>query len=257
MKKLALLFVAVCFMTAANAQLVVGLQGGYYQQKNTNTVNTDFRFESNYLGGLRLGYMITPKLFVGVSGGIVSSNGEQVIASDSAMHTAGGNTQFYPVRDHRFTSAQNGWNAAAQVRYELLKYGNMHFHLLLQGSYSNLGYTNHTESFYWVTYPNANEYHEPVNPYADSVAHTAWNISLRPTLTYEFSKHLSAELSLDFLSVGYVNEATKHEGEHVVVDGTAVTPVETTTTLYAGLNTLMETLRWESPMLRLGFNWTF
>ena len=257
MKKIAFLFVAVYLMTAANAQLVIGLQGGYYQQKSTNSVNTDFTFETNYLGGLRLGYMITPKLFVGVTGGIVGNSGEQMIASDSAQHTAGGNTQYYPTRDHRFTTEQSGWNAAAQIRYELLKYGNMHFHLLLQGSYSSLGYTNHTESFYWVNYPNAGEYHEPVNPYADSVGRTAWNVSLRPTLTYEFSKHLSAELSLDFLSFGYISEATKHDGEHVLVDGAQVTPVETTNTFYAGLNTMMETLWWESPMLRLGFNWTF
>lgn len=257
MKKIAFLFVAVCLMMTANAQLVVGLQGGYYQQKNTNSVNTDFTFASNYVGGLRLGYMITPKLFVGVSGSLLGNNGEQLIASDSAMHTAGGNTQYYPTRDHRYTTEQSGWNAAAQVRYELLKYGNMHFNLLLQGTYSTLGYTQHTESFYWVGYPNAGEYHEPVNPYADSISRTAWNISLRPTLTYEFSKHLSAELSLDFLSVGYINETTAYEGQHVTVDGKEVTPATTVTTLYAGLNTLMETLRWESPMLRLGFNWTF
>ena len=31
----------------------------------------------------------------------------------------------------------------------------------------------------------------------------------------------------------------------------------TKTTMYAGLNTLMELLKWESPMLRLGFNYTF
>ena len=102
----------------------------------------------------------------------------------------------------------------------------------------------------------------------DSVRSFSWGISLRPTLTYEFSTHLSAELSLDFLSVGYIDH--KEIDDHMVwkydndyeleyLDGDIVytTTTRRVRTLYAGLNTLMETLRWESPMLRLGFNWTF
>ncbi len=101
----------------------------------------------------------------------------------------------------------------------------------------------------------------PHAPYDDSVRNFSWSVSLRPTLTYEFSEHLSAELSLDFLSVGYIVDKEYRDadrpGHYHMVDGEKVQDVLTTSTMYAGLNTLMETLRWESPMLRLGFNWTF
>ena len=257
MKKIALLFAAVAFMTAANAQLVVGLQGGYHQQKDINSLNEDYSFTSSYVGGLRVGYMITPKLYVGVAGGILGENNKDYIALDSAALTG----MLHPIKEHSYADKRSGWTVSPQVRYEFLKYGNMHFHLLLQGTYSSLGYTNRTESYYWVSYPNPNEYWEQ-DPYDDSISCKSWSVSLRPTLTYEFSKHLSAELSLDFLCIGYASETTHYDVTSVTDETTGITtaiePYTTTrNTFYGGLNTLMETLRWESPMLRLGFNWTF
>ena len=257
MKKIALLFAAVAFMTAANAQLVVGLQGGYHNQKETNSLNSDYNQASSYVGGLRVGYMITPKLFVGVSGGILGNNNELYIGLDSAAL----NGMMHPIKEHSYADKRSGWTVSPQVRYELLKYGNMHFHLLLQGTFSSMGYTNRTESYTWVSYPNPNEYWEQ-EPYDDSISCSSWSVSLRPKLTYEFSKHLSAELSLDFLSVGYMSETTKYDATQVTDAttgiSTAIEPYSTTrNTFYGGLNTFMETLRWESPMLRLGFNWTF
>ena len=262
MKKIAFLFAAVAFMAAANAQVVVGLQGGDHQQKNTNTLNGDFNVATEYLGGLRAGYMITPKLYVGVAGGILGNSTNLYLATGDT--TWNGSSQTFHIKDHKLDTKQSGWTVSPQVRYEVLKYGNMHFHLLLQGTYSKTGYTNYKESWVWVgddAYPNPNEYDER-DPYDDSIHCASWSISLRPTLTYEFSKHLSAELSLDFLSIGYVNQTTSHDKTYVYdeVNGTSSTlePYSrTTTTFYGGLNTLMETLRWESPMLRLGFNWTF
>ena len=41
MKKIALLVVAVAFAAVSQAQLVVGVQGGYYWQQNSTSVNTD------------------------------------------------------------------------------------------------------------------------------------------------------------------------------------------------------------------------
>lgn len=256
MKKIALLIMAVAVMATASAQVVVGLQGGYHQQKTTNSANADYTSAMNYLGSLRVGYMITPKFYAGVSGGLLGSSSERLVAVDSALYPQ--NNMYYPIEDHMWTTGQQGWHAEAQMRYEFLKYGNMHFHMLLQGAYRSMGYIQYTESFYWVSFPNAHEYNEPVDPYQDSISTTSWSVSLRPTLTYEFSKHLSAELSLDFLSVGYKSETLSHDAEQVTdANGQKVTRTSTTNTLYAGLNTLMETIQWESPMLRLGFNWTF
>ena len=256
MTKIALLFAAVIVMSAANAQVVVGLQGGYQQQKTINSADADYSLAVDYLGGVRVGYMVTPKLYVGVMGGILGGNTERMQVADSAVYTQTGIK--YAIEDHFWTSDQSGWHAALQVRYEFLKYGNMHFHVLLQGAINSLGYTNYKESFYWKSFPNAHEYCEPVAPFADSISSMSWSVSLRPTLTYEFSKHLSAELSLDFLSLGYRSETTKYDGTYVTADGKDLSKgSENTSTFYAGLNTMMETLRWESPMLRLGFNWTF
>ncbi len=247
---------AVSFMATASAQLVVGLQGGYLQQKNTNTLNEDYISSMDYLGSLRVGYMITPQLYAGVSGGLLGNGTERVVATDSAIYPS--NNMYYPIENHLWTTEQQGWHAEAQVRYEFLKYGNMHFHVMVQGGYRSMGYTAYQESFYWVSFPNAHEYYEPVDPYKDSISTTSWSVSLRPTLTYEFSSHLSAELSLDFLSVGYCSQTVSYDNQSVLdANGQKVTRAETSNTLYAGLNTLMETIQWESPMLRLGFNWTF
>ena len=129
---------------------------------------------------------------------------------------------------------------------------------MLQGTIRSMGYTNITTSY--NGYKNGGELIE-ADPYDDSVRNFTWSVSLRPTLTYEFSEHFNAELSLDFLSVGYIVDKEYRDadrpGHYHMVDGEKKQDVLTTSTMYAGLNTLMETLRWESPMLRLGFNYTF
>ena len=255
MKKIVLFLAAMAVMTAAGAQVVVGLQGGYYQTKSVNSWNDDYFQSKTWLGGLQLGYMVTPKLYVGVMGGYLS-NGWDTLTT--AFDTNIDNGQVRTITNHRYLFARTGWTVAPQIKYEVFKYGNMHFHLLLQGNIRSLGYTNMTESY--NRWNNNQEYWEE-DPIDDSVKYFSWGVSLRPTLTYEFSKHLSAELSLDFLSIGYISEKETHDGnkpgDYPLVDGEKVQNVRTTTTMYAGLNTMMETLRWESPMLRLGFNYTF
>jgi hypothetical protein len=251
MKKIAVLLAAMAVMAGASAQVVVGLQGGYFQTNSVNSWNDDYLKSNTWLGGLQVGYMVTPKLYVGVMGGYMSLTNDTLrsVIDDTVME---GMTRI--ITNHRFLRVQSGWTVAPQVKYEIFKYGNMHFNLLLQGNIRSLGYINTTESY--NSWRNNHEYIE-MDPVDDSISYFSWGVSLRPTLTYEFSKHLNAELSLDFLSVGYVNEKTKYESQSHMVDGTEVPDVRTKSTLYAGLNTLMETLRWESPMLRLGFNYTF
>lgn len=238
-------------MTVAGAQVVVGLQGGYFQTNSVNSWDDDYLKTSTWLGGAQVGYMVTPKLYVGIMGGYMSLTNDTLrsVIDDTVME---GMTRI--ITNHRFLRVQSGWTVAPQVKYELFKYGNMHFNLLLQGNIRSLGYTNATESY--NSWRNNHEYIE-MDPVDDSISYFSWGVSLRPTLTYEFSKHLNAELSLDFLSVGYVSEKTRYESQSHMVDGTEVPDVRTKTCLYAGLNTLMQTLRWESPMLRLGFNYTF
>ena len=250
MKKIAVLLAAMAIMATAGAQVVLGLQGGYYQTSSVNSWNDDYLKTSTWLGGLQVGYMVTPKLYVGIMGGYMGLNKDTLTTQIDTVFE-GMNRNF---DNFRHLYKQNGWVVAPQVKYELFKYGNMHFNLLLQGTIRSLGYTNMTESY--NSFRNNHEYIE-MDPVDDSISYFSWGVSLRPTLTYEFSKHLNAELSLDFLSVGYVSEKTKYESQSHTIDGTEVPDVRTKTCLYAGLNTLMETLKWESPMLRLGFNYTF
>lgn len=257
MKKLVLLLAAVAVMASASAQVVVGIQGGYFQTKSVNSWNDDYFKSSTWLGGLQVGYMVTPKLYVGIMGGYMGNNWDTLTTQIDTMFEG----MPRQLDNFRYQYARTGWTVAPQVKYELFKYGNMHFHLLLQGNIRSLGYTNILQS-YNTPFRNNNEYQEGAGyPMDDSVKYFSWGVSLRPTLTYEFSKHLSAELSLDFLSIGYISEKETHDGnkpgDYHMVDGVQVQDVRTNTRFYAGLNTLMETLRWESPMLRLGFNYTF
>ena len=284
MKKIALLAVAVAFTVAAHSQVVVGLQGGYHQQTFHNpqyridrpalggTTVLDTK-STAIVGGLQVGYQVLPNLYVGVVGQYLSNSGYSNQAMDSLQVNELAHSSFtgmtLKVYDHQFRTARSGWNAALQVKYEFVRYGNMHFNILLQAGYGSMGVTTiderYTKSEQFMSTTN-NEVGEVVDFDAvnDGVSNTTLDISLRPTLVYEFSTHLSAELSLDFLSVGYIAD-TRHIGnDETVVDPVTKLPTntipahdETTTTIYAGLNTLMQTLAWESPMLRLGFNWKF
>lgn len=263
MKKIAFLLAAVAFMTAANAQVVVGIQGGYHWQKNTQSYDTEnYSLATNWLGGLQVGYMVTPRLYVGIAGNYQQFNTDTFYLHSPIVFEG----MPREVDNRQLLMNQTAWEVAPQLKWEFLKYGNMHFHLLLQGNVMSTSYRTYNESFN-TPFRNNGEYLEmPVM--CDSISTFSWGVSLRPTLTYEFSQHLSAELSLDFLSVGYVDATTTddhlrphydNEGDLEYLDGEIVMTSTTrrVRTIYAGLNTLMETLRWESPMLRLGFNWTF
>lgn len=282
MKKIAILFAVVAFATVANAQIVVGLQGGYYQQGYTNEMfdtvypggllpgrmtSTELTSSTaTWLAGVQIGYQITPKIYAGLSAGYLSLSSERNLLRDSILIDSRAHSDYVgmwmPIDNHLFLWERTGWQVSPMVRYEFLKYGNMHFNVMLQGTVFSLGYTTLRESY---SKPFDGGEMEDFDPILDSISNFTWSVSLRPTLVYEFSRHLSAELSLDFLSVGYVSNTRKYDGssydEYIVnsIAYTHVTPPhkETTGTLYAGLNTLMETLRWESPMLRLGFNYKF
>ena len=285
MKKIALLIAVVAVSAMANAQIVVGLQGGFYQQgfvdEMFDTVYNDGATQlargrmtsteltsttTNWLAGLQIGYQITPKLYAGVMGGFISLSSERNLLRDSILVDDRAHSDYVgmwmPIDNHLFTWDRTGWRVSPVVRYEVAKYGHMHFNMMLQGTIQSLGYTTMHE---YYNKPFDGGELEDFDPIVDSVSNFTWGVSLRPTLVYEFSRHLSAELSLDFLSVGYVSDTRNVDGsaseEYIVssIAHTHVTPPhkETTSTLYAGLNTLMETLRWESPMLRLGFNWKF
>ena len=251
MKKVVLLLVAVAFATVSQAQFVVGVQGGYYWQKNSSSISSAPATKTSYMvGALQVGYKVTPTLYVGVMGGYVNSVFDTVRPTD---------TYFYPlvgmninVTDHKLNKMREGWVVAPQVKWEFLRFGNMHFNLLLQGQLRMLGANKYTESYITTTYPNPNEY-LVVEPYDDHTKDLTWGVSLRPTLIYEFSEHLSAELMLDFLSIGYIHETQTYDPEISGID-----PVDQTTSVfYAGLNSFTDVLRWENTLLKLGFNWTF
>lgn len=253
MKKTVVIVCAMAMAIAASAQVNIGLQGGYSFEHRTNSWNTDSWKSTVWLGGLQVGYQVTPKLYVGVMGGYLSHATDSLHQYDTLPFYSGRDD--VPIEDRRFQMSRAGWTVSPLLRYELFKYGNMHFHIMLQGTIRSMGYGTHTESFVTPTVNNR-EYIEH-DPYEDSVKTFSWSVSLRPTLTYEFSRHLSAELSLDFLSVGYTASKEMHDAEFHNVDGEQVSDVYYDKRFYGGLNTLMETLRWESPMLRLGFNYTF
>ena len=249
MKKVALLVVAVAFATISHAQFVLGVQGGYYMQQSTNSVNTDKITSSYMVGALQLGYKVTPNLYVGVMGGYVNSVFDTVLATDTYMYGGG---MPIDVNDHHFHKLREGWVVAPQVKWEFLRFGNMHFNLLLQGQLRMLGANKYTESYIATTYPSPNHYLD-VDPYDDHVSDMTWGVNVRPTLIYEFSEHLSAELMLDLLSIGYITETETYDPQIAGID-----PVkQTNSVFYAGLNSFTDVLRWENTLLKLGFNWTF
>lgn len=259
MKKILFLIAATSLAMGANAQFVLGLQGGYHAEKNSNNINGDYTAASTWLAGGQLGYLVTPKLYLGVSGAFTSENSKRFKEYSTVTY----NLTPINVTDSTLTIDRTGWTVSPMVRYELLAYGNMHFNLLLSGTISQRGYQNIKNSYIvgpGTTVLRPGEYMEVPDPYYDSISTFTWGVSLRPTLTYEFSEHLNAELTLDLLSIGYISQTTTDDATlraTTDTDGNTVQPAKTTTTLYAGLNSLRELLSWESPMLRLGFNYVF
>ena len=250
MKKVVLLLFAVAVATVSQAQFVLGLQGGYYWQKNSTSINNNESTSSYMVGALQVGYKVLPNLYVGVMGGYVNCAFDTLLATDTYFYRQVG--MDINVTDHRKHLLREGWVVAPQVKWEFLRFGNMHFNLLLQGNLRMLGPNKYTENYTTTTYPNPNEYLE-VEPYDDHVKDMTWGVSVRPTLIYEFSEHLSAELMLDLLSIGFVSETETYDPEISGID-----PIEhKTQVFYAGLNSFTDVLRWENTLLKLGFNWTF
>ena len=257
MKKIAIVIASMLCFAVADAQFSLGIQGGYFTQKNTNSVDESFTKTTSWLGGLQAGYMVTPKLYVGLQFGLTGSASDSSISTDRYYY----NGQWEDVTDHKYNYSRSGWSVAPIVRYEFLRYGNMHFNLMLQGSLTNQGYTSMKECYTFVTRPVPGEFREN-DPVEDSIGVLSWGISLRPTLVYEFSQHLNIELCLDFLSIGYLHSTTSYDATKYTDPTTGVTtPIEpytaSTSTFYAGLNTFLDALRWEAPMLRLGVNYIF
>lgn len=250
MKKIAVLLVAVAFATVSQAQFVIGVQGGFQWQKNSSTRTEDYTSSTHIVGGLQVGYKIFPELYVGVTGGYMEMRYDTLLTMDNYFFPNVGN--YFPVKDHYKSTTRTGWYVAPQVKYEFLRFGNMHFNLLLQGQLRLLGAVKYKEHFYATTYPNANEYLE-VDPYDNNLEYLGWGVSLRPTLVYEFSRHLSAEVTLDLLSIGYISETETYDPKVAGID-----PIKTyRQNFYAGINSFTETLRWENTLLKLGFLWTF
>ena len=251
MKKVVLFLAAIAFITAAQAQFVVGVQGGYYWQKNSMSTSDDYTSSSNIVGCLQLGYNVTPKLYVGVMGGLINASIDTMIVTPHSYNYEGRDIN---IKDHMKSKSRSGWMVAPQVKYEVVRFGNMHFNLLLQGTLRMLGAVNRKQNY--TTMINAglpsNEYRE-VEPDDNHTTYMSWGVSLRPTLVYEFSPHISMELMLDLLSIGYINEKETYDPELSGID-----PIDTKHEyFYAGLNSFTETLRWENSLLKMGFIFTF
>ncbi len=250
MKKIVLLLSAIACLSAAQSQFVVGLQGGYYWQKSGISLTDDYITSTHLVGGLQLGYMITPRLYFGVAGGYMDAKQDTLVATDRIYY---GNVGMdIDVVDHYNRSSRTGWYVAPQLKYEFLRFGNMHFNVLLQGQVRMMGPINYLESYYALNFPNPGEYHE-YDPSSNNTDYFSWSVSLRPTLVYEISPNINVELMLDVLSVGYTSETSTYDPGITGVD-----PISTYhNTLYAGLNTFGDVLRWEHPLFKLGFNFTF
>lgn len=251
MKKILPIVLALFCFSAGQAQFVLGLQGGYYSQKESNSLNADYTNVSSWLGGAQIGYMVTPRIYVGVAGNYHGNSTERFIEFDTFFYEQVG--LWIAANDHKFNTSRSGWSVSPMVKYEVVRFGQMHFNLLLQGTIRSMGVTKHTESYVTPTFPNPGEYRD-VDPWDDATTLFSWGVSLRPTIVYEFSTHISAELSLDLLSIGYVNSTTTY----TPAEETGLDPIKSTTaTLYAGLNSLTQPLEWEPALVKLGFNYTF
>ncbi len=252
MKKIFTIIAAVCIGFAAQSQIVTGIQGGYGSFKNSNTRNADFTTQSTILGGATLGYMITPKLMFAVSFSYNRVNDVDLTETDSIYREG----MKHEVTNHQYKGNRSGWTLTPQVRYEVLRYGNMKFNLKLEGSYGKIGKSSTFES-----YNSWRNNHELINDpeIIGNNTVTMLDINLRPTLSYEFSEHLSAELSLDILSIGYSKITTTYDAVLAADNSTVITDSysDIVSGIYGGINTFNEVLPWENGMIRLGMYYKF
>ena len=152
MKKIALLLVAVAFATVSQAQFVLGVQGGYYWQQKSTSLNPDKTTSTYMVGALQMGYKVTPKLYLGLMGGYVNCSFDTLVTTDTYFYTRVGMN--INVTDHKKNVLREGFVVAPQMKWEFLRFGNMHFNLLFQGQVRLLGANKYTESYITTTFPN-------------------------------------------------------------------------------------------------------
>ncbi len=237
--------------TAAQSQIVVGLQGGYINNRATNSINADFVLNTSYLGGLRVGYMVTPKLMVAIAANYHGNASTNYIAADSVYREG----MMHGITNHQYDTTRGGWSVTPQIRYQVLRYGNMKFNIMLQGTYGKLGRTTSKEIY--TSWQNNGLTIDEGEKIGDNTL-TNIDVRLYPTLVYEFSEHLAAELSLDLLSIGYRKTTTTFDAVEGATPATSQPERSIFNTgIYGGVNTMSDPLQWQECLLRLGFYYTF
>ena len=253
MKKTMLFLMAVACISVASAQIEVGVQGGYFTQKASNSENKQYNSATNWLAGIQVGYKIKKCLYVGVSASYLSNATENMKDFDSLFHPAAPfPNNMNPVIDHKQRYTRTGWEVCPTVEYEFVRFGNMHFSLQLQGTIRSLGSTTFKESYTTLLTPNPLELVDE-EPKDDHRTSFMWGVSLKPTLSYEFTPHISLEVILDFLSIGYISITETVDPKQEGVEPSK----DYNSTFYAGANTFTEVLQWESPLLKIGMKYTF
>lgn len=190
MKKVFLTLVAVATMGIANAQLFVGGNLGFGMNSGNNkytedgtTVTTNYPKTTEWTVAPKIGFQVNKLSF----GAIIELNSEKTI------------TEGKYVKDDKLTEKYFGWGVCPFVRYNAFEYGNFSLFCELQIPITSG--------------QNKTKYENGTNPVveSDGAKEFGFAIQVVPGLNYKLSDHLSFDLYVNLLQLGWGMERSTTE----------------------------------------------
>lgn len=241
MKKVFLTIACVAFAFAANAQLTLGGNLGFGIQNigkasvetptptgiTTNTVDPQKTF--NFAIQPKIGYAFNDKMAAGIIFGIGITN------------TTNSFSSVFPGGATNGKMNEFSWNVTPYFRYNIASFDRFTFFgeasVFLGGA--NTKYKCDVANGTWES--------EPITAFGLKIAVT-------PGLNYKINQHISMDLYLDLVNLGFAMDKTTVKTK---VGNDVLKSVNTDTEFGLGINSLTTTLNGNKSVFRVGFNYTF
>ena len=254
MKKILLSIVLAAFAFAANAQFVIGGQvtlntngGSTWNRSIRGTTPNEYTIpadiNTNFVLAPKFGYNLNEKMHIGITLGFTST-----VQKEYSPYTP------YYINYKGFEgwdkTTNNGFYVAPYFRYTFMTYNKLSFFAEAQ-----LAYTMTPKG---KVHSHNTGVSGVIDPHDETVEGTTTSNSLSiaavPGINYRFSNHFSADLYIDLLGIGFVNQTTHYKDK---VGGVDVERKTTARDFHCVASFSTERLADHLNLFRLGFNYHF
>ena len=254
MKKILLSIVLAAFAFAANAQFVIGGQvslntngGNTWDRSVAGNTTTEYTIpddiNTNFVLAPKFGYNLNEKMHIGITLGFTST-----VQKEYSPYTP------YYINYKGFEgwdkTTTNGFYVAPYFRYTFMTYNKLSFFAEAQLAYTMTpkGKVQH----YNTPVSGVIERHDET--VEGTITTNSLSIAAVPGINYRFSNHFSADLYIDLLGIGFVNQTTHYKDK---VGGVDVERKTTARDFHCVASFSTESLADHLNLFRLGFNYHF